>query len=246
MLESPKPCCMLSMCWSFPSHAEKTHVVELRRHPVGIYPEVKHPSWHDSRALSCMANTTITEKVMQARACYISTTVTGRGCEDWHLCKSACHVAPSTMVQCLAVATHRALALRVPSISVCSCFCSCFCSIVQGPAVAKPGFYSPPMTTHGCCTRVSWALQGKRCLRSVLGRCCMKTGTPTPWDPPGGCASLPSSSPLRCLHCQLGAAPRRSNNLRRTALTEQKPSPVCYPLLCCSPVLSSNKKAPNK
>ena len=91
---------MLSMCWSFPSHTEKTHVVELRRHPVGIYPEVKHPSWHDSRALSCMANTTITEKVMQVRTCYISTPVTGRGCEDWHLCNSACHVAPSTRLQC--------------------------------------------------------------------------------------------------------------------------------------------------
>ena len=73
LLDCPMPRCMLSMSRSFPATLSTLHcTIKLCRHPVGIYPEVKHPSWHDSRALSCMANTTITEKVMEVRSCCIN------------------------------------------------------------------------------------------------------------------------------------------------------------------------------
>lgn len=35
------------------------------RQPVGIYPETKHPTWHDSQQLACMRGSNMTALVLQ-------------------------------------------------------------------------------------------------------------------------------------------------------------------------------------
>ena len=55
--------------YSIPTLQEYIAVAQSSaRQPMGIYPETKHPTWHDAQQLTCMKGTNMTALVLEVGA----------------------------------------------------------------------------------------------------------------------------------------------------------------------------------